>query len=129
MTSKLMSRADNDGRIEKDEEKHRNEFTHLLGGQLDCNEALQRVQLCHRGIRRYPRNLSCFLKIHLFKITSSTYGLNSLALHGGCLIESDIRFPKMKCSPEALDLFDPSLATKPELNVAATFFIWRGVLG
>jgi len=46
MTSKLMSKADNDGRIERDvgrdEAKHRNELTFLLGGQLDCNEALRK---------------------------------------------------------------------------------------
>ena len=55
--------------MERDEEKHRNEFTHILGGQLDCNEALRNDPLCHQGIRRHPRNLSCFLNIHLFKIS------------------------------------------------------------
>lgn len=45
MTSELMSKADDDGRVERDvgrdEEKHRNIFTFLLEGQLDCNEALK----------------------------------------------------------------------------------------
>lgn len=45
MTSELMSKAFNDGRVERDvgrdEEKHRNIFTFLLEGQLDCNEALK----------------------------------------------------------------------------------------
>jgi len=38
----------------RNEEKHHNEFTHLPRGQLDCNEALKRVPLCHRRNGKYP---------------------------------------------------------------------------
>jgi hypothetical protein len=69
MTFKLMSKAVNDGRMERDvgrdEEKHRNEFTQLLGGQLDCNEALR------KGPTVSPKDWegSQELNIHLFKIS------------------------------------------------------------
>ena len=51
--------------MERDEKKHHNKFAHVPRGQLDCNEALKGVPLCHRGMVSIPVLLILFLNNHL----------------------------------------------------------------